>query len=271
MFSLLTLLDDIAATLDDVAVMTKIAIKKTSAIMSDDLAVNAGVITGTPADRELPIVKSIFYGSLLNKVYCIVGVLILMKVYPPVLKLILLLGGLYLAFEGAHKLIEKLFHSKTQKKTLENVSENISEKDRIKGAIKTDLVLSVEIIVLAKESLTGPYWNQVIALICVGLAASFLIYGLVALLVKIDDAGLYFINKGYQKTGLALVNSMPVVMKGLGIVGTIAMFLVGGGIINHTFHLPHYLPEMIQHLIMGLIVGIILVLPLEFYHKKKAL
>lgn len=265
MFSLLTLLDDIAATLDDVAVMTKLAIKKTSAIMSDDLAVNAGVINGTAADRELPIVKAIFYGSLLNKVYCIVGVLVLMAVYPPILKVILFLGGLYLAFEGGHKLIEKLFHKDEKKE----IKENFSESDRIKGAIQTDLVLSVEIIVLAKETLSGPYINQVITLILVGLAASFLIYGLVALLVKIDDFGLYLVNRGSKKIGLSLVNAMPVIMKGLGVVGTIAMFLVGGGIIAHTFHVPYYIPEMIQNLIIGLIAGIILVLPVEAYQKFK--
>ena len=109
MFSLLTLLDDIAATMDDVAVMTKVAIKKTSVLMSDDLAVNAGVVHGVKASREIPIVKAIFYGSLYNKVYCIVGVLILMAVYPPVLKVILFIGGLYLSFEGAHKVLEKIF------------------------------------------------------------------------------------------------------------------------------------------------------------------
>lgn len=266
MFSLLTLLDDIAATLDDVAVMTKLAVKKTSAIMSDDLAVNAGVVTGTPADRELPIVKKIFWGSLLNKVYCIAGVLILMSVYPPILKVVLVIGGLYLCFEGAHKVFEKIFH-----KNKEHKSEiEVSEQDRINGAIKTDLVLSVEIIVIAKESLTGPFLNQTFALILVGLAASILIYGLVALLVKIDDFGLYLINKNYKKTGLALVNSMPYIMKGLGIFGTIAMFLVGGGILAHTFHIPYVTPEFIQNCIIGLITGLLMVIPFEIHRKMKA-
>lgn len=265
MFSLLTLLDDIAATLDDVAVMTKLAVKKTSAIMSDDLAVNAGVVTGTPADRELPIVKKIFWGSLLNKVYCITGVLVLMSVYPPVLKVVLVIGGLYLCFEGAHKVFEKIFHRNKEHKHVED----ISEQDRIKGAIKTDLVLSIEIIVIAKESLTGPFLNQMIALILVGLAASVLIYGLVALLVKIDDLGIYLVNKNYKKTGLALVRSMPYVMKGLGIFGTIAMFLVGGGILAHTFHVPYVTPELIQNCIIGLIAGLLMVVPFEVYQKMK--
>ena len=145
MFSLLTLLDDIAATLDDVAVMTKVAIKKTSALMSDDLAVNAGVVTGANPDRELPIVKAIFVGSLLNKVYCILGVFILMAVYPPALKVILFIGGLYLCFEGAHKVIEKIFH---KKKLDAKVNQTVPEKVKIKGAVRTDLVLSIEIMII---------------------------------------------------------------------------------------------------------------------------
>ena len=266
MLSLLTLLDDIATTLDDVAVMTKVAMTKTSAIMSDDLAVNADVVTGTPADRELPIVKKIFWGSLLNKVYCIVGVLVLMSVYPPILKGILILGGLYLCFEGAHKVIEKLFH---KNESHSSTKKDISEKDRINGAIKTDLVLSIEIIVVAKEHLSGPFINQAIALVLVGLGASILIYGLVALLVKIDDLGLSLINKQFKKTGLALVNSMPMIMKGLGIFGTVAMLLVGGGILTHAFHVPHYAPEFIQNSIIGLIAGLVVVLLLETYAKLK--
>lgn len=262
MFSLLTLLDDIATTLDDVAVMTKLAIKKTSALMSDDLAVNAGVITGTPADRELPIVKSIFIGSLLNKVYCISGVILLMAIYPPILKVVLLLGGLYLSFEGAHKILEKMFPKSEIKEVF-----NISEKDRIKGAVRTDLVLSAEIIVLANEAITGPFFNQLITLILVGLAASVLIYGLVALLVKIDDLGLYLVKKNYKNVGMGLVNSMPYMMRGLGIIGTLAMLLVGGGIIAHTFHIPYFVPEILQNLALGLIAGLILVVPFEFFKR----
>lgn len=265
MFSLLTLLDDIATTFDDVAIMTKVAIEKTSVLMSDDLAVNAGVVTGTPASRELPMVKSIFWGSLLNKVYCIVGVLIIMSIYEPILKGILFIGGLYLVYEGAHKIIEKIFHSEENKEKRKKAS----EKEKIKGAIRTDLVLSIEIIVIAKESMNGSMTQQILSLILVGLAASILIYGLVAFLVKIDDFGLLLIDKGYKSIGLKLVNSMPYTMKALGIIGTIAMFLVGGGIINHTFHIPIFLPELIQHLILGLIVGLIVLLPVEAYHRLK--
>ena len=265
MFSLLTLLDDIASTLDDVAVMSKVAIKKTSVLMSDDLAVNAGVITGTPADRELPIVKAIFLGSLLNKVYCIGGVLALMAVYPPILKVILLIGGLYLSFEGGHKLIEKIFH---KEKLKEKTNNTVPEKLKIKGAIRTDLVLSIEIIVLANEAISGSFLNQILILAVVGVAASIIIYGLVALLVKIDDLGLYLVKKDYKRLGMVLVNAMPYTMKALSVIGTIAMFLVGGGIINHTFHIPYYIPELIQNFIIGLVAGLALVLPVELYKNK---
>tara|TARA_B100001971_G_scaffold84647_1_gene78185 strand:- start:293523 stop:294323 length:801 start_codon:yes stop_codon:yes gene_type:complete len=263
MFSLLSLLDDIATTLDDVAVMTKVAIQKTSVLMSDDLAVNAGVVTGTQADRELPIVKSIFLGSLLNKVYCIIGILALMAIYAPILKIILFLGGLYLSFEGAHKVYEKLFHKEDAKEK----RKVLSEKDKIKGAVRTDLVLSIEIILIAKESMQGSFFNQVISLVIVGLAASILIYGLVAIFVKIDDIGLLLIKKQYKRIGLSMVRAMPYMMKILGIVGTIAMFLVGGGIISHTFHLPIFTFELLQNFILGLLAGLILLIPFEAYHK----
>ncbi len=252
MFSLLSLLDDIAATLDDVAVMSKVAIKQTSALMSDDLAVNAGVVDGVKADRELPIVKAIFYGSLLNKIYCIVGTLILMATYPPLISVIMFIGGIYLSYEGVHKIIEKVFH-KNDKKTVE--TKQVNEKEKIKGAIRTDLILSIEIIVIAKSTLYGSYLSQIITLITVGLAASIMIYGLVAVIVKIDDLGLYLISKGYKKAGLLFVNSMPIIMKALAVIGTIAMLLVGGGIIVHIFHIPQYLYEHLQNLIIGLVAG----------------
>ncbi len=270
MFSLLTLLDDVASTLDDVAIMSKVAMKKTSALMSDDLAVNAGVIDGVNPDRELPMVKAIFIGSLYNKVYCITGTLILMAVYPPVLKLILLIGGLYLSFEGAHKVIEKVFHHTDHEGAGTPVV--VNEKQKIKGAIRTDLILSIEIIVIAKTAVRGPYINQVLTLIVIGILASVLIYGLVAFLVKIDDFGLHLMKKGHEKIGNFLVQSMPWIMKSLGVIGTLAMFLVGGGIIDHTFHIEYIMPEVLQNLIVGVIAGVICVIPFEIYTKyfKKA-
>ena len=250
--SLLTLLDDIVSTLDDVSAMTKVALRKTSALMTDDLAVNSGVIHGVTPDKELPMVWRIFVGSLLNKVVCIVGVLVLLAVYPPVLTVILFIGGLYLAYEGAHKVHEKLFHKDKGKKD----SQKLTEKQKVRGAIKTDFVLSIEIIVIANSAITsGGFTEKILTLSLVGILASIIIYGLVALIVKIDDLGLYLIKKEAKKVGLFLVRSMPYIMQALGIIGTIAMFLVGGGIISHIFHLPIYVFEMLQNLVIGTVVG----------------
>lgn len=252
MINLLSLLDDVAATMDDVAIMTKVALKKTSALMTDDLAVNAAVVQGVEASRELPIVWSIFLGSLVNKVICISVVLLINHFYPPILIGLLFLGGCYLAYEGADKIIEKLTKKKDEEK---KTTKGINEKDKIWGAIKTDFVLSMEIIVLAQTGLTGTFLEKTISLSLVGLAASFLIYGLVAALVKIDDLGLILVNKGHQKIGLALVNLTPKMMKALGIIGTIAMLMVAGGIFAHTFHLKTYFYEHLQNLILGLLAG----------------
>lgn len=258
MFSFLSLFDDIATTLDDVAVMTKVAMKKTSALMSDDLAVNAGVVHGVNPDRELPIVKAIFIGSLVNKIIAISGALILLAIYPPLLNLVLLLGGFFLCYEGAHKVIEKLSGGNKSKK------KNLTEKQKIRGAVQTDLILSIEIIAIAKSAMTGSFMQQTLALCLVGLGASVIIYGLVAILVKIDDFGLYLIEKDYKLIGSKLVFSMPYMMKGLGILGTTAMFLVGGGIFIHQFHLPLYMPELLQSLIIGLAAGFIILFPIDY-------
>ncbi len=264
MFSLLSLLDDIATTLDDVSVMSKMALQKTSAIMSDDLAVNAGVVDGVNPDRELPIVRSIFIGSLFNKIYCIAGVFFLMAVFPPLLSVILLVGGLYLSYEGVHKILEKVFHSKEK---IKKTHSSLSEKEKIKGAVRTDLILSIEIIVLAKSVLIGSFFVQLLTLSAVGLAASIIIYGLVAVIVKIDDMGLYLVKKDLPKIGMIFVNSMPYTMKGLGIVGTLAMLLVGGGIVGHIFHFPHFTNEYLQNLIIGLFVGLLCVAFMNLYSK----
>lgn len=261
MITLLSLLDDIASTLDDVSVMTKIALKKTSALMSDDLAVNAGVIDGVHPDRELPIVKKIFLGSLINKLICIAGVLLLGTLYPPLITGILVLGGLYLSFEGVHKIFEKLeekLHPNNLQKKVDR--KELTPDQRAKGAIRTDLILSIEIIVIAKTNVTGDLLTQLFALTIVGFAASLIIYGLVAIIVKIDDFGLFLIKKGKKKVGLLFVSSMPIIMKVLGVVGTIAMLLVGGGIFNHTFHLSFIPgPELLQNLILGSFAGVIIV------------
>ena len=263
MFSILTLLDDVATTFDDVAIMTTTAMKKTSALMSDDLAVNAGVVHGVSPNRELPMVRAIFVGSLVNKVIAIVGALAILAVFPPLLNWILMLGGLYLCYEGAHKIQEKLIGQKGSSK------EKLTEKQKVRGAIQTDLILSIEIIVIAKTAITGSFMEQTLALCLVGLAASILIYGLVAVLVKVDDFGLYLIQKGFSTVGQGLVKTMPYMMKGLGIVGTLAMLLVGGGIFAHQFHLPHYAPEILQNLVLGLVIGCLTLIPMSIASMQK--
>ena len=260
MINLLSLLDDVAATMDDVAVMTKVALKKTSALMTDDLAVNAAVVQGVDASRELPIVWSIFLGSIINKIICIGIVLLINYSYPPLLTWILLLGGCYLAFEGADKIFEKLIEKFTDKSTtLKKDKEIVSEKQKIWGAIKTDLVLSMEIIVLAQTGLEGEFLQKLLTLSLIGFSASLLIYGLVAFLVKIDDFGLVLLKNNYQNLGMFLVNLTPKMMKFLGIIGTIAMLMVAGGIFTHTFHLKSFINEYIQNLALGLIFGSFLV------------
>lgn len=254
MVNLLSLLDDIVATLDDVSVMSKVALKKTSALMSDDLAVNAGVVVGVSPNRELPIVWKIFLGSLVNKVICIAGVMLLLAFLPFALQVILVGGGLFLSYEGAHKVYEKLF-----KKSDKEKKKDLTEKQKVWGAIRTDLVLSVEIIVIAKNSMSGPMMDQLISLSIVGIAASLIIYGLVALVVKIDDFGLFLIKKGIHGIGAFLVSSMPYIMRALGILGTVAMLMVGGGILAHAFHVPLYMFEILQNLLLGLLVGVVLV------------
>ena len=251
-YSLLALLDDVAAVMDDVGLMTKIALKKTSAVMSDDLAVNANQVDGVHSSRELPIVWSIFKGSILNKIAAITLILSIDYFYAPLNTFILICGGLFLSYEGMHKIAEYfLKNSKTSEQ------EEFTEKERIKGAIRTDFVLSIEIIVLAKSFIIGEKLEIFLTLCIVGLLASVIIYGLVAIIVKIDDFGSYLAMKGYKKMGLALLNSMPVFIKGLSVVGTTAMFLVAGGIFSHSFHIKIIPIEFVQNLIFGLISGAI--------------
>ncbi|WP_372653150.1 DUF808 family protein [Halobacteriovorax sp.] len=248
-YSLLALLDDVAAVMDDVGVMTKVALKKTSAVMSDDLAVNANQVDGVHSTRELPIVWSIFKGSLLNKVIAISSILLIDYIYSPVNTILLIAGGLFLSYEGMHKVVDYFFK-------VEKISkEASSEQERIKGAVRTDLVLSAEIIMLAKSYISGAYLEVVSTLCIVGLLASIIIYGLVAIIVKVDDFGSYLALRGHKRIGISLLNSMPVFMKLLSIVGTIAMFLVAGGIFTHSFHIQVIPLEFLQNFIFGVISG----------------
>ena len=186
--TLLTLFDDIAATFDDVSVMTKVAMEKTSGIITDDLAVNIGQVDGVEPTKELPTVFKIFLGALVNKAIIIPLVLLLVYYSPLILKYILLLGGLYLSYEGAHKVLDKLTKKKSSDSDKSEI--NIPIKDKIWGAIKTDFILSIEIIVIAQSTLSGTIMTQALSLFFIGFLICVLIYGLVALLIKIDDFGL---------------------------------------------------------------------------------
>ena len=249
--SLLALLDDIATLLDDISVMSKVAAKKTAGVLGDDLAVNAEQVGGVRASRELPVVWAVAKGSMLNKCIIVPAMLLLSVVLPALITPILIVGGCYLCFEGAEKVWHAIKHRgakdhSSAKALMENPKADLValEKKKIKGAIKTDFILSLEIIVIALSTMSEyPFAKQATALAFVAVAMTIGVYGLVALIVKIDDAGLYLAAKqGFlEMVGKFLLWFAPAVMKSLTVIGTIAMFLVGGGILTHS--LEHYLGE----------------------------
>lgn len=255
--SLLTLIDDIGAILDDVAAMTKIAAKKTSGVVGDDLALNAGQVAGVKPDRELPVVWAVAKGSMWNKVILIPLALLISFIAPWAITPLLMIGGLFLCYEGCEKIIEKLFH-----KNHENHSENALEmkeltpeehtkieKEKIKGAVKTDFILSAEIIVIALgAAATASIAAQALSLSLIGIVMTVGVYGLVAGIVKADDLGLHLMQKDSSVAkafGKALVLGMPKFMKVLSVVGTIAMFTVGGSILAHGIPATHYITDLL--------------------------
>lgn len=271
--SLLLLIDDIAAVLDDVALLSKVAAKKTAGVLGDDLAVNAEKVTGVRADRELPVVWAVAKGSFRNKFILVPAALALAYIAPWLLTPVLMLGGLYLCFEGFEKIAHRLFHSAAEDEAHhEDLVEHLAdptvdlvayEQDKIKGAIRTDFILSAEIIVLTLGIVAeSTFATQVMVVSGIALTMTAGVYGLVAGIVKLDDAGLYL----YQSQGTSvwvrfkrwfgagLIAFAPWLMKALGVIGTVAMFMVGGGILIHGFH-P--LAEAIEHLAqsMGGVAG----------------
>lgn len=245
--SLLALIDDIAMLLDDVAAMTQLAAKKTAGVLGDDLALNAQQVTGVKADRELPVVWAVAKGSLLNKVILVPAALLISAIAPWMITPLLMLGGLFLCFEGAEKLLHTYLQSKEDKQlhhaqlsqALANDEINMLEfeKDKIKGAIRTDFILSAEIIVITLGTAAAASFAQQLAvLVSISLIMTVGVYGLVGAIVKIDDAGLYLIkqgNQGLKTLGQGLLAFAPMLMKTLSVLGTAAMFLVGGGILLH--------------------------------------
>ena len=280
------ILDDIALLMDDVAVMSKLAAKKTAGILGDDLAVNAEKATGFRASRELPVLWAITKGSFINKLI-ILPVAFLLSAYASWLIVpILLLGGAYLSYEG----IEKIYHLFTAESHAEPVVKKTSneaeilrvEKTKIRSAVRTDFILSIEIIMIAlgivmAESLL----LQIIVVSLISILATVGVYGIVALLVRMDDIGYSFIEHAQhlrgilrsmlEWTGSTLVASLPIVIRGLGIIGTIAMLLVGGGMFTHNISSLHhalvFLPALLADMLIGLLVGGVL-LSLQQLAKK---
>lgn len=267
------ILDDIAALMDDVAVTSKIAASKTAGILGDDLAVNAEKATGFLSSREIPVLWAITKGSLINKVIIVPIALLLNVFFPIAIKFILIIGGIYLAYEGVEKIIEYLFHrQKTGHEVVVENEENNTEleKVKVKSAITTDFILSVEIVIIAlgtvlNESLT----IQILTVSVVAIFATIGVYGIVALIVRMDDAGYRLIkrsdNQGVvSKFGYLLVNSLPIVIKLLAVVGTIALILVSGGIFDHNIdYLHHFLPNapsMVKQVGYGVVAGLLAVL-----------
>ncbi|USD57932.1 DUF808 domain-containing protein [Vibrio sp. SCSIO 43155] len=254
--SLLTLLDDIAAVLDDVALMSKMAAKKTAGVLGDDLALNAQQVSGVASEREIPVVWAVAKGSFKNKLILVPSALLISAFIPWLIMPLLLIGGLFLCFEGAEKILEKLFphaHQHEEKKEELNTGESVEEyeKRKVAGAIRTDFILSAEIIVIALGTVTGSsIVTQILVVSLIAVLMTIGVYGLVAGIVKLDDLGFYLERtsngEGVKaKLGGALVAFAPKLMKMLAVVGTAAMFLVGGGIVVHNVPAIHHLIEPI--------------------------
>lgn len=271
------ILDDIAALMDDVAVTSKIATQKTAGILGDDLAVNAEKATGFLSSRELPVLWAITKGSFINKLIILPIAFLLNWLYKPAIEMILILGGLYLAFEGVEKIIEFLFHrSKKGHEVVEESKEDenseVSEKAKINSAIRTDFILSIEIVIIALGTVIQqehPLLTQIITVTFVSFLATVGVYGIVALIVRMDDAGFSLIKKShdkgfFSKLGHLLVKALPIIIKLLGIVGTIALILVSGGIFVHNIHYLHELlptwPDILKEFTFGIVGGLAAVL-----------
>jgi hypothetical protein len=272
---LFAILDDVAMLLDDTAAMSKIAAKKTAGVLGDDLAVNAEKATGFHASRELPVLWAITKGSLLNKLIILPLAFALSAYLPWLIVPILLLGGAYLSYEGVEKVYEVLFHRhKHAKPAAETVTDKAAllkaEKTKIRSAVRTDFILSIEIIMIALGTvMEQPLGVQVLVVTLIAAAATAGVYGLVALLVRMDDAGLHLIDRAremkgtaartFNRTGMLLVSSLPQVIKVLGLIGTVAMLLVGGGMFVHNLEPVHhaldFLPALAAELAAGLFVG----------------
>lgn len=272
--SLLTLIDDISLILDDVSVMTKVAMKKTAGVLGDDLALNAQQVTGVNTKRELPVVWAVAKGSLLNKVILVPAALLISAFAPWLVTPLLMLGGAFLCYEGFEKLAHRLLHSKSEDEASHakevqalndpSVDMVAFEKGKIKGAVRTDFILSAEIIAITLGTVAGAsFTQQVIVLTGIALIMTVGVYGLVAGIVKLDDLGLYLSNKSAsvaRAIGNGIVSAAPYLMKSLSVIGTAAMFMVGGGILTHGIPFLHHAVEGAAHASEG-VPGIGVILP----------
>lgn len=279
--SLLALLDDITTLLDDVAVLSKVAARKTSGVMGDDLALNAEQVTGLRAERELPVVWAVAKGSFVNKLILVPAALLISAFVPKAIMPLMMIGGLFLCYEGFEKVFHKLLHSRDDDApsraervaALANPAIDLValEKDRIKGAIRTDFILSAEIVVIALGTMsTEPMSRQIVTLSFLAIAITVLVYGLVAGIVKLDDLGLRWHrtegdNGGAaskRKLGAGILVAAPLFMKTLSVVGTAALFMVGGGILVHgTPAIEHLMQGLVERAgagVMGTIVKVLL-------------
>lgn len=275
--------DDIAVLMDDVAAMSKIATRKTAGILADDLAVNAEKASGFVSARELPVLWKITKGSFLNKLIILPVVFLLSAYLPIAIVPILLIGGVYLAYEGVEKIYEYLFHRGDTKHKVEATEMTEAEileyeKKKIKSAIIVDFILSVEIVIIALGTvLDKPLTIQIPVVTVVAILATIGVYGLVALLVRMDDLGYKLIAANKDETsfsksvGTGLVKTLPVLIRVLAVVGTIAMILVAGGIFVHNLHFIHdlvnALPTIVGEFIVGLLVGIVALLTFKIFKK----
>jgi uncharacterized protein len=262
--SLLALIDDIATVLDDVALLSKVAAKKTAGVLGDDLALNAQQVSGVKAERELPVVWAVAKGSFINKAILVPAALAISAFAPWAVTPLLMVGGAFLCYEGFEKLVHKFMHSESEQAAehealtaaLVNPAVDLValEKDKIKGAVRTDFILSAEIIAITLGAVqASPFGTQVAVLCGIALLMTVGVYGLVAGIVKLDDGGLYLSRRAgtgagqrlQRSVGQAILWAAPWLMKGLSVAGTIAMFLVGGGILTHGFAPLHHAIEML--------------------------
>ena len=286
---LFAVLDDIALLLVDAATMSKVAAKKTAGILGDDLAVNAEKATGFRASRELPVLWAITKGSFINKLIILPLAFLLSALLPKLIVPILLIGGTYLSFEGVEKIYHTFFHRHSQNENAGNTKQSEAdlaalEKAKISSAVRTDFILSVEIIILALSTVVESSLTlQIIVVSFIAVLATVGVYGFVALIVRMDDMGFYLerraeevegpFSRFLESSGGLLIVSLPKIIRALGVIGTVAMLLVGGGMFTHNIHklhdALHFMPMIIANLFVGLAVGTVVLIVVQVVERVK--